>query len=81
VTENELFFVGEAVRYARSLSFGECLRFLQGMLLSLPANHPARSHLSNICNSLLGGDAQMELIATGQLKLDFEKGGKSKSRK
>ncbi len=31
---HETFFVSEAVRHARNLSYLDCIRFLQGLLLS-----------------------------------------------
>ncbi|HMJ06381.1 MAG TPA: hypothetical protein VK474_09030 [Chthoniobacterales bacterium] len=70
MSEAELFFIGESIRHALTLSLPDAVKFLEGLLGSLSEHHPARPRLVIARNDLVDADAQLELIATGQLKME-----------
>jgi predicted DNA-binding transcriptional regulator YafY len=71
IAADELFFLAEAIRHARTLPLIECRQFLNGMITSLTGAHPARRRLSLTIESLDSSDAQMEMMQVGQLKPDL----------
>jgi hypothetical protein len=71
MSEAELFFIGEAIRYARTLAFRDALTFLDGLIETAGIGHPAYPRLVLAKDQFTSGDAQLELIAAGQLKLDL----------
>jgi hypothetical protein len=82
MNEDETFFLGESVRHAKTLTVGDCTRFVAGMIFALGETHPAIPRLRRVVTQLMDSDAQLELIKLGQLKLDLEtprrrRGGKS----
>jgi len=70
MTDAERFFIAEAIRHARALSLTDAISFLTGMLSALAEKHPARAQVSVALDHLQSGDAQLELIATGQLRME-----------
>jgi hypothetical protein len=70
VSEAETFFIAEVMRHARTLPVQRAVTFLDGMLESVGDQHPARARLVAARNHFNDGDAQLELIATGQLKME-----------
>ena len=70
MTEQEKFFVSEAMRHARSLRLCDAIAFLEGMLATLSDQHPARPRLVAARNHFTQADAQLDLIAVGQLKME-----------
>jgi|GEM_PF-2764959 len=66
---DELFFIAEAVRHARSLPFSNAVRFINGMLLSLNAEHGAITDLRSTLNKMVASDQQLDLLQLGQMKL------------
>lgn len=78
--ENELLFFGESVRHAQSLSLTECVRFLTGMLAAVGGTHPSAARLRLALSNLTNSDAQLELIALGQLKLPLDEAPRGSRR-
>jgi hypothetical protein len=58
----EQFCIAEAVRYAKSLSYCDCLRFLQGFVLIAGEANDAQP-LREAIAGMLESDRQLELIA------------------
>jgi hypothetical protein len=71
----EQFFLVEATRYARTLSYCDTLLFLRGLLL-LAGDAPEVADLRDALRSMEGGDQQLKLIADPQAKLNLEDGKK-----
>lgn len=65
------FAIIESVRHARSLSYYDCLRYLHG-LLTLIGDCDEAHQLRLALVALNEGDAQLELIASGQLNLPLD---------
>jgi hypothetical protein len=70
---DELFFIAEAVRHARSLPFTQSLRFIGGLILSLDEEHVAVGGLRSIYTSLVASEQQLDLVQLGQMTLDAPK--------
>lgn len=71
MSEAETYFVAELMRHARrNLAVRDAIILLNGMLESIGDQHPARPRLIAARNHFTNGDAQLELIATGQLKME-----------
>lgn len=70
MNENEQFFISEAIRHARSLPFGDSLRFLAGFVRALEDRHPAKPAITVAHGQLSACNAQLDLIQLGQLKLE-----------
>jgi hypothetical protein len=70
MNEQEEFFFQIAVATALELSNRDCLKFLKGMLF-FGGEHPAAQNLRQLVTARAECDAQLELIATGQLKLNL----------
>jgi hypothetical protein len=68
VSDDELFFLAEAISHARSLTFGECLQFMRGLQATLGDAHPAKPQVQAVLAKLTETDAQLELLAVSQLK-------------
>jgi hypothetical protein len=68
MNEAELFFIAEAIRHARNLPLRDAMTFLDGMIAATGTGHVARNFISAARDHFNNGDAQLELIATGQLK-------------
>src|SRR4051812_19692930 len=66
----ERFCISEAITFARSLSYCDCLRFLQGFVL-LAGESQETQPLREVIAELQQSDRQLELIAEGQLKLQL----------
>jgi hypothetical protein len=64
------FFVRESVRLARSLPYPQMLSYLQGM--SVSTSFELFPEVRKILFDLRECDRQLELIATGQMKLDLD---------
>jgi hypothetical protein len=71
MTLDECAFVSESVRYARTLPYTGCLQYLRGMLKAC-GDLDALGDVREIVQQLSDSDAQLELIASGQLKLNLE---------
>jgi hypothetical protein len=72
MSEAELFFIGEAIRHAkRNLSLEDAITFLDGMIATAGKDHPAYVRLVLAKDHFNSGDAQLELIASGQLKFEL----------
>jgi hypothetical protein len=65
------YFVYEAAAYARSLPLPDCARFLRGMLESVP-DEQLTGKLRTLFPVVFECDRQLELIATGQMKLGLD---------
>lgn len=68
---NEEFCLIESVRSARDMSFQDSVRYLRGLVL-IAGDHEAAHSLRQTVIELCETDAQLELIASGQLKLPLE---------
>jgi hypothetical protein len=66
----EEVFIRHSVAYARSLSLCESVEYLRGML-SLCGDSEVTHSVRETFVQLSHCDAQMELIATGQMKLNL----------
>ncbi len=66
------FFVRESVRLARSLPYSQMLSFLRGMEFSLPIDE--FPEVRQILFDFRECDRQLELIASGQMKLNLDDG-------
>ena len=62
------FFIRESVSHARSLPLESAMNYLGGMLL-LSNESPQLGAVRSALNTLRNSDHQLELIASGQLKL------------
>ena len=67
------FFYVECVAHARQLPLADAILFLSGMLQSC-SDEKALAPVRNCFITLSESDKQLELIQTGQMKLDFGKG-------
>lgn len=67
----EQFFISEAAKHTRGLSYRDSREFLRGLLL-VCGDAAEVAALRDILRTLDTTDAQLELIASGQLKLDLE---------
>jgi hypothetical protein len=65
------FFLTEAVAHARTLPLKDSIEFLRG-LLQWANESPATESVRSVFIHLSESDRQLELIQTGQLKLDFK---------
>ena len=65
------FFIRESVQHAKSLPINSSVSFLGG-LLNLGKERKELSEVRRIFNSLRDCDHQLELIASGQLKLSLQ---------
>lgn len=77
VITNGDYFIRESVRHARSLAIPEAITYLRGMLFMTvddTALQPVRATL----NSLTRCDQQLELIASGQMKLPLVETSRAK---
>lgn len=70
MSDPQQFFIAEAIAHARSLSMEEAVVFLRGLLQSC-SDDEALAPLRNAYSVLSESDRQLELIQTGQLKLNF----------
>lgn len=70
MTEAQEFFYAECASRARELPLTEAVKFLHGMSLSC-GDAPADNLVAKILIALSESDRQLELIQTGQLKLEF----------
>lgn len=68
MTDSEAFFVAEAVRHARTLQYPEMMKFLRGMNFAIDAK-PDYDAFHKVYQTLNRCDEQLELIASGQMKL------------
>jgi len=67
----QTFFLEESIRHARRMSYCDCLSYLEGLLVTVGNNDdvlPIREAVAAIRRS----DQQLELIASGQLRLNLE---------
>ena len=67
MTENQKFFLEQSLFFARSLSYHDCLRYLEGLLASCH-DEPQVNAVRQVFVEMMHSDAQLELIQTGQLK-------------
>jgi hypothetical protein len=67
----EEFCISEIARHARSLSYCDCLSLLGGFLV-LADDAPEVQPLREIVAAMTQNDLQLELLASGQLKLELE---------
>lgn len=75
----ERFFITESVRFARSLPYVECLRYLRGLLRTC-GDAEELAQIRSLVVTLTTTDAQLELIAGGQLTLNLDPTPKRKRR-
>lgn len=68
MSEPELFFISEAIRHAKSLPLGDAMTFLDGMITTVGTGHVAHDFFVAARKHFDNGDAQLELLASGQLK-------------
>ncbi len=64
----EILFVSESLRHARTLPHGEMMRFLRGMCFATSEVEDYQE-VRNLYSRLNECDEQLELIASGQLRL------------
>lgn len=64
------FFFRQCAAHARTLPIVEAGSFLRGMLQTVP-DSPALVEIRRINNDMATSDHQLELIETGQMKLNF----------
>lgn len=69
------FFFRQCAAHARTLPVSQSMAFMRGMMLTLPEN-PALDEIRTINSAVTESDHQLELIQTGQMKLDFGHGKK-----
>jgi hypothetical protein len=77
MNEAEEFFVRECAAHAKTLSVSAAVLYLRGMMLLCPQSQ-ALQIIAGIYNAIIESESQLELIHSGQLKLDFtrtKKGG------
>jgi hypothetical protein len=79
VSENEQFFIAEAISHARDLSFTECLRFMRGFTASISESHPSAPLLKSALAQLSATDAQLELLQVGETQMEFNGIGGTRS--
>ncbi len=72
--EDIAFFRATAAATARTLPLPDALRFLRGALL-VASEHDAMSEIRVAYVQLHSSDSQLELIASGQLKLNLGSDG------
>ena len=65
------FFLTESVRYARSLPYVDCLKYLRGLLVTCGDTEEV-AEIRELVRLMDKNDQQLELIASGQLKLGFD---------
>jgi len=70
VNPDSAFFLTEAVRHARTLPHPEMMTFLRGMSFATE-DDPDFDAVRSICRNMAQCEDQLELIASGQLKLDL----------
>lgn len=70
MNDAELFYIGESIRHAMTLPLAEAMKFLDGMVTTVGREHPAYVRLVLARDHFNSADAQLELIATGQLKME-----------
>ncbi len=64
------FFVSKSIELSRKMPLGEGIEFLHGMLEVIDGS-PAAPSVRNAYNVIRDCDHQLELIASGQLKLEL----------
>lgn len=74
MSEAQAIFIRESVAHAREMKLAAAVVFLRGLLESVE-DEAVRSPIQNVFILLTESDRQLELIQTGQLKLNL--GGKS----
>lgn len=78
--EEVIFFVRECAAHARTLTVPNAIIFLRGMIMTCPSSQ-AMAAIKGIYDRLMESDQQLDLIHTGQLKLDFDTPAKLDKRK
>ena len=68
---DERFFVTEAVRFARTLPYDEALKFLRGMMKTC-GDVEEIGEVRKLVVQMTANDAQLELIASGQLTFGLD---------
>lgn len=76
MTEAQLFFTREAIVHARELPVRDAVIYLHGLRDSIE-DEEVKAPIQQIYMLLTESDRQLELIQTGQLKLNFNRGGRS----
>jgi len=71
VNADEHFFITESIRYARSLPYLDCLKYLRGMLYAC-GDSPHVADVLDLVHKMEQNDQQLELIASGQLRLGLD---------
>lgn len=72
---NELFFIAEMARHAKSLPISDSIRFMAGAMRSLDEDHIDLSGLRASYNQMVGSADQLDLIQLGQLAVTKERKG------
>ncbi|MDB6111299.1 MAG: hypothetical protein JWR69_3049 [Pedosphaera sp.] len=70
MNEAEELFLKESLGHARTMPIPRAIIFLRGLLLLCPEN-PAVDQIRAIYSAMMESDHQLELIHSGQLKLNF----------
>ena len=70
MTEAQQFYIRKSIFFARQMSFPDSLLYLRGFLESSP-DTPEFHQIREIFSRLVADDRQLELIQTGQLKLNI----------
>jgi len=71
MNEAREFFIRESIAHARALNVAHAVLFIRGLLESCDDND-AVVRLRAIYTALSESDRQLELIQSGQLKLNFD---------
>lgn len=74
MNEAQDFFLRECAAHARSLPVTQAILYLRGLLISCNESS-ALEGLHAIYDRLVQSDNQLDLIHTGQMKLEFHKKG------
>ena len=69
MNENTGYFICECVAYARTLPISRSVDFLRGLLLVADPRATDLNQVRSALNKMTECDQQLELIASGQIKL------------
>ncbi len=73
MTEETSSFVRTSIALARAhLPYGDCVAYLRELAISLDTYQEPLALVRATIASLTESDAQLQLIATGQMRLDFQ---------
>lgn len=70
MTEQEQRFISDAIMHGRTLPFSEALEYFTGLAGIVGPDHPAKAAVNAAIVHLTAGDAQLDLLQVGQLKME-----------